>query len=409
MFLSQVLAADHACREVVRKFLAWLALEQKQTASPKTGAYCKARARLRLRDLQLVHRQVVDAVPDGHEHGTWCGRRVRVFDGSSVSMPDTAPNQARYPQPHRQKPGCGFPVMRIVACFSLASGLILDVAKDALKVSERTLFRQLWHWLEPDDVALTDCGFCSFADFYLLKQRGVDPVMRNHQRRSVGLRLVKTLDKGDRLIEWFKGKVRPQWLSPDEWRALPDTLLVRELTFTFDIRGFRSKTLVVATTLLDPVQFPKQAFADLYRRRWMAELFFRDIKTTMGMDVLRCKTPDMVEKELAMFVIAHNLVRALMLAAAKARNIDPSRLSFKGTVATIRQWAPLMAAAHLAPSRGADMFRALLDAIARDPVPFRPDRTEPRARKRRPKNYQLLTKPRHEFQEIQHRNRYTKP
>ena len=409
LFLSQVLAADRSCREAVRKFLAWLALEQERTASPKTGAYCTARGRLRLGDIEAAYRQVAGATENAGRQDKWFGRRVRVFDGSSVSMPDTQANQERYPQPKNQKPGCGFPVMRIVAGFSVATGAVLDVAKGALTVSERTLFRELWPLLAPRDVALADCGFCSYADFYFLGQQGVDCVMRNHQRRTVGIKPVKTLGKGDRLIKWLKMKPCPKWLTKDQWTAVPAQLLVREITFTVDVPGFRSETIVIATTLLDSRQFPKQAFVELYRRRWMVELFLRDIKTTMGMAVLRCKTPAMVEKELAMYMVAYNLVRALVLKAAQTKGLAPFRLSFKGSIATIRKWAPVMAAAHLSQAKREVMTDALLECIARDPVPLRPNRAEPRARKRRPKNYQLLNKPRRLFKEIQHRNRYTRP
>ena len=409
LFLSQVLAADRSCRETVRKFLAWLALEQGRTASPKTGAYCQARSRLRLGGIETAYRQVAGEMERSGGKDAWFGRRVRVFDGSSVSMPDTEPNQERYPQPNTQKPGCGFPVMRIVAAFSLATGAVIDVAKGALTVSERILFHRLWPLLEPGDVALADCGFCSYADFYFLGQRGVDCVMRNHHRRTVGLELVKKLGPKDRLIKWLKMKPCPRWLTKEQWAAVPAELLVREITFTVDVPGFRSKNLVIATTLLDSKLFPKQAFVELYRRRWMVELFLRDMKTTMGMEVLRCKTPAMVEKELAMYLVAYNLVRALVLKAAQDKGVALYRSSFKGSVATIRQWAPVMAAAHLTQAKREIMTDALLECIARDPVSLRPNRSEPRARKRRPKNYQLLNKPRHLFKEIHHRNKYTKP
>ena len=409
LFLSQVLAADQSCRETVRKFLAWLAIHEKPSASPKTGAYCRARDRLRLEDLEAACRKVAGAVQAAGGQDTWFGRQVCVLDGSSVSMPDTQANQAFYPQPTTQKPGCGFPVMRFVAAFSLATGAILEVAKGALHVSERTLFRQLWPLLQPADVVLADCGFCSLADFYFLGQKGVDSVMRNHQRRKTGIELVKTIEKGDRLIQWLKAKPCPKWLSREQWAAVPAKLLVREITFTVDVPGFRSQTLTIVTSLLDSEQFPKHAFVELYRRRWMVELYLRDIKTTMGMDVLRCKTPDRVHKELAMYLVAYNLIRALILEAAKTKGLTPYRLSFKGALAAVRQWAPFMASPYLTPYERKAMSRALLDSIARDNVPLRPYRSEPRARKRRPKNYQLLNKPRNLFKEIQHRNRYSAP
>ena len=327
-----------------------------------------------------------------------------MVDGSSVSMPDTPENQERYPQPSAQTAGCGFPVMRIVAVFSLGTGVLLDLAKGTLKVHERTLFRQLWDNFQAGDVALADTGFCSYGDFYYLGLRGVDCVMPNHQKRKVGLDVVKRLGKGERLVAWHKGP-RPRWLTEEEWCDVPDRLRVREITTHVDLPGFRTEKIVTVTTLLDRRRFPKAAIEELYRRRWMAELWLGDIKTALGMDILRCLTPDMVEKELWMHLIAYNLIRATMNQAARTHHVDNERISFKGTIATIRQWAPLLAATDTSPRERVRNQERMLHCIARDPVPLRPGRREPRARKRRPKNYQLLTKHRRVFVEVPHRGR----
>jgi len=339
--------------------------------------------------------------------GLWCGRRVKVVDGSGLSMPDTAENQAVYPQSRRQKPGCGFPVMRIVALFSLATGAIVALAKDALRVHERTLFRRLWDSLDPGDVVLADRGFCSYADYYRLARRGVDAVMRKNGRRSVGATPGRRLGKGDRLVHWHKTGRCPKWLDREAWDAMGDRLTVREVHFVVDTPGFRSQAITVSTTLLDPRAYPTNAFIELYRRRWMAELFLRDIKTTLGMDILTCKSPDMVHKELLMYLIAYNLVRALMLEASLRHGVPVHRISFKGTLSTVREWTPILAAASRTRRRA--LVDRLIAILARDPLPHRPNRVEPRARKRRPKNYQLLSKPRHELTEVMHRNRYRKP
>ena len=398
-----MLAADGSCREVLRKFLVWLSVERDGEASPATGAYCKARARLPLEALEKVYKNLVNKVARGE--GLWRGRRVRVIDGSSVSMPDTLENQERYPQPGTQKTGCGFPVMRVVAVFSLGTGVLLDLAKGTLKVSERTLFRQLWDIFEPGDIALADKGFCSYGDFYYLGKKGVDCVMPNHQSRKVGLDVVKRLGKGERLVEWHKGPC-PRWLSTEEWRDMPDRLRVREITTHIDVPGFRTKKLVTVTTLLDRKKFSKAAIEELYRRRWMAELWLRDIKITLGMDILRCLTPDMVEKELWMYLIAYNLIRATMNEAAKIHHVNNERISFKGTVATIRQWAPILTAATLSISlQRVRNQQRMLHYIAYDPVTERPGRAEPRALKRRPKNYQRITEPRKQFKETPHRGK----
>jgi hypothetical protein len=323
-------------------------------------------------------------------------------------MPDTPENQKVYPQPSRQKRGCGFPIMRITVLFSLASGAIIAVAKSSLHVSERELFRKLWKHLKATDVVLADRGFCGFAEFYLLLQRGMDCVMRNHPRRTKGLTEIKRLGKDDRLIEWHKMAPHPKWFSKEQWRALPDRLLVREIRVHIDIKGFRTKDIIIVTTLLDPKAFPNEAFAQLYRSRWNAELYLRDIKITMGMNILRCKTPEIVEKELAMHIIAYNLVRALMIESAQTHHILYERLSFKGSISTVRQWAPILAPPTLSHSKRSRLFARMIFYIAKDQLPRRPNRVEPRAIKRRPSGYQFLMQPRHAFREISHRRKYKK-
>lgn len=406
LFLSQVLSADHACRETLRKFLGFLALEKK-SASGRTAGYCKARARLPQEALDSTHLRLARKIRSEHlPRGLWLGRAVKVVDGTGLSMPDTAPNQRLYPQPKRAKKGCSFPVMRVVALFCLGTGVLLDMAKASLAVSERALFRSLWSLLEAGDVLLADRGFCGFAEFYFLKQRGVDCVMRAHQARTTGKRRVKRLGRGDWLVLWHKSKQSPEWPGKEAWRGVPQTLLVREITFRVPFKRFRTRLVTIATTLTDPDAFPTEAFADLYRRRWRAELFLRDIKTTMGMDILRCKTPGMIDKELTLHLIAYNLVRLSMLQAARRHGMPFERISFKGALSTLRQWAPHFFRAGRAMRRF--LWTRLLEYLAGDSLPHRPGRIEPRARKRRPKNYQLLNKPRHDFKEIQHRNKYKK-
>lgn len=405
LFLSQMFSPDGSCREAVQTFLARLALTRGKEASASTAAYCKARARLPLERVKRASQDVARKIQQSPlAQSQWCGRHVKVVDGTGVSMPDTPENQKKYPQSSTRKAGCGFPEMRIVALFSLATGVWLRSAQGSRHVAERTLFRSLWDHLERLDVLLADRGFCGFADFYSLLERGVDCVMRLHQRRTVGLRIVKRLGRGDTLVQWIKTKVRPKWLTQEEWAALPDVLDLRHVTFTVDIAGFRSRDITVATTLTDAVQFPPSAIAELYRRRWNVELYFRDIKIALGMDVLRCRTPKRVEKELAMRIIAYNLIRATLLQAAHAVQREPDRISFKGTCQALRQWESALN--HASPQQRQDLYRAMLNAIARVPLPYRPDRTEPRAKKRRPKNYQLLTQPRHAFKESPHRNHY---
>lgn len=407
IFLSQVLGPARTCREALQGARAWLQAREERDISPNTSAYCQARARLATASLGKVFRALRGNLKKTEEP-CWMNRLVRVVDGTSLSMPDTPSNQRLYPQSSRQKAGCGFPLMRLVAVFSLSNGSILGVAKGAMDVDERTLWRGLWRLFEKGSVALADRGFCGFADYCRFLERGVDAVMRLHGRRSSGVRKIARLAKRDWLVEWKKTSVCPKWMTQEEWRALPTLLQVRHIEVSVPIGGFRTQTLTIATTILDAKTYPARRFADLYRQRWMAELFLRDIKITQGMDILRCKSPALVHKELAMHTIAYNLTRALMLEAARRHGAQPLRLSFAGALATIRQWAPALAAARSRKTR-ATLLSAFFRSLARDVVPWRPNRHEPRARKRRPKNYQLLNRPRSLFKEIQHRNKYKKP
>ena len=405
LFLSQVLGPARTCRETVRNAQAWMRAGRKADLSPNTSAYCQARARLPQKTLDATFGALARALRAGP---SWMGRTVNVVDGSTVSMPDTQESQALYPQSPRQKPGCGFPIMRLVAVFSLATGAVLGVAKGCLRIHERTLWRGLWPLLEKGSVVLADRGFRGFADYCALIAQGVDAVMRLNARRGAGVRRIARLGKGDWLVEWTKTGVCPKWMTKQEWRALPDSLRLRHIEVRVAVAGFRTQALTIATTILHAKAYGAQCFADLYRRRWMAELFPRDIKITMGMDVLRCKTPALVQKELTMHLIAYNLVRALMLKAAEPNGADPLRLSLAGALAAIRQWAPALVAQRSARSRRR-LVERFFRCLARDIVPSRPNRTEPRAKKRRAKNYQLLNRPRAQFKEIQHGSKYAKP
>jgi len=322
-------------------------------------------------------------------------------------MPDTEDNQALYPQPSGQKKGCGFPVMKFVANFNLATGIMLNIRKANRYVAERVLWRQIWDDYQPGDVALGDRGFCSLADFWLLSQKKVDSVMRLHQARKEH-KIIKKFNKNDRLVLWKRSDDGPQWLTPLQAEQIPQTLVVRHLQVDVDIPGVWTKKIILATTLLDNKKYPAQALADLYRRRWMIELFFRNIKTTMKMEVLRCQSTDMIHKELMLFIIAYNLIRSLIWQTAIKKNIDPYRISFAGVIQAIRQFTPILPT--MATKKQKQQFiEKFMEILAADivPIPKEP-RREPRTIKRRPKTYQLLTKPRYEFHEILHRENYRK-
>ena len=405
-FLAQVLAPDCACRTSVRKVQAWWAARGRPEFSPDTSAYCQARARLPLATLAAVHDDLADHLQRTVTTAQrWRGRTVKIVDGTNVSMPDTAANQQTYPQQASQQPGCGFPMLKLVGLFCLASGALLQIARGPLHVHESQLFRQLWAFLEHGDVVLSDRGFCSFAAIGSLLGRGVDCVMRVHQTRLTDFRRGKRLGPKDRLVVWQKPAQRTRGCSVGEWAALPDSLTLRLLEIRVTVPGFRTRRVVLVTTLLDPVANPAGALGQLYFRRWTVELHFREIKILLGMDVLRCRTPAMIHKELCLHLIAYNLVRALMQEAAQRHHLPLERLSFKGSLDTMREWADVLHAARGKPRKQAALRRAMLTLIARDQLPERPGRTEPRAKKRRPKNYHLLTKPRHQMRVPPHRSR----
>jgi hypothetical protein len=339
----------------------------------------------------------------------WCSRRVKLVDGTTCSMPDTAPNQDAYPQPSGQKAGCGFPMLKLVGLFSLATGALLQAVHGPVRVHEGQLFRQLWSYLTQGDVLLADRGFCSFGLLAALQQQGIDSVVQLHQTRPVDFRRGKRLGQADRLLEWAKPSQCPRTLSAEQFAALPATLPVRQLRIKATLKGFRPRSLVLVTTLLDPLAYPAAALADLYLRRWGVELQIRELKTLMRLDVLRCRSPQMIRKELQMHFIAYNLVRAVMLQAALQYQVTLSRLSFKGTLDAVQAFAAVLQGGGMTVRQQAALESDLLRLVASDPVRARPGRVEPRAKKRRPKNYQLLTKPRHKFVLTQRRNRHEAP
>jgi hypothetical protein len=329
----------------------------------------------------------------------WKRRRVYIYDGSSVSMPDTPKNQADYPQPDTQKPGLGFPLARIAAIFSLACGAVLDVGicRYAGKgQSELGLLRTLWNLFLPGDVLLADRLMCAWTEMVMLKQRGVDSVCRLTSHREADFRRGKRLGPGDHVIQWVKPR-KPRSIDQKSYNALPEFLMVRECRIRVEQPGFRVQSLILATTLLDAEEFTKDDLATLYRGRWHAELDLRSLKETMQMRVLRCKTPELVRKELWAHILAYNLIRTIIAQAASKHDLEPRSISFKGAVQTLEAIQPVIAlhGDDDAESRKI-LYEQVLDAIAKHRVADRPDRYEPRLRKRRPKHYGFLRKPRPE-------------
>jgi DDE family transposase len=395
VFLSQVIDPDHCCRAAVARFWAWRAAQKLPPCSTDTGAYCKARKRLPEGVLaQLTRstgRQPQDQAPPNWR---WKGRNVKMVDGTTVSMPDTDANQQEFPQPKTQKPGLGFPIARVVVLFSLTVATVLDAALGRYKgkqTGETSLWHTLYDNLELDDILLADRYYGSFWELALAKKRGADLVSRLHQRRKADFRLGRRLGKEDHVVDWSKPP-RPEWMDQATYASLPSQLAVREVRVRVQIRGFRTKMLVVVTTLLDPLEFARQDIAILYRIRWYAELDLRDLKVTLGMDVLRCQSPQMVRKEVWAHLLAYNVIRNQMAAAAKEAGLFPVQLSFKGAVQGINALAGWLGRAVGAELEEAcRQLRALLASYR---IEERPNRSEPRARKRRPKHYPFLKEPR---------------
>jgi hypothetical protein len=323
----------------------------------------------------------------------WHGRKVRVVDGSTVTMPDTPENQAAYPQMKSQKPGCGFPIARILVVFSPSVGTVLDAAIGRYKgkqTGENSLLRGLFTSLAEGDVILADRYFSGWCDIALLGQRGIDVVIRKHQLRQTDFRTGTRLGKDDHLVSWARPQ-RPKWMSADEYATLPDVLTLREVRIRVAHKGFRTRSLVVVTTLLDPQAYPREEIALLYRRRWQAELHLRSIKVVLQMYHLRCKRPERVRNEFYTHLLGYNLIRGVMAAAAYQSGQSPWEISFKGALQTLSQFLPTLSASATSEA----WCKALLAAVAVHVVGDRPGRFEPRRVKRRAKPYKLLQKYRH--------------
>jgi len=385
IFLNQV-GSGLSCGEAI----AW-GISQKLlpvATSPKTAAYCNAKSRLPEEPIFKLMKSVgAEVESHTHRNNKIFGREVKVVDGTSVQLPDTESNQAVYPQPDGQEPGCGQPHMKLCVLMGLGSGAIIDCEVDAYRVNERTMFRALWRSLKEGDIVLGDRGFGSYAEVASLLSMGIDFVFRQKQG-SLKTKGMRKIGKDEWIVTWKRPREPGDWVSPDD---LPEHIEIRAIRFKVETKGFRSKEIILFTSLTDMEQYPKEKLMELYYRRWEMELRIRDIKSTMGLSLLRSKSPSGCRKELWMGLLAYNIVRGIMLDAAHRGRLPVSRISFKGTLNdldafssgwfTVKdpQWA----------------YTLLLDYLIESRVPDRPGRVEPRKIKRRQKNkYSLLTTPR---------------
>jgi hypothetical protein len=403
VFLGQVLAADQSCRAAVARLIAHRVARGLKPCSSETGAYCQARGRLPERFFAVIARAVGRRLDERVDpKWLWKGRRVCLFDGSTVSMPDTPENRADYPLTYNQKPGTCFPVARIGAIISLSCGAILDlgVCRYAGKgQGEVSLLRRIWDVLRRGDVLLGDRLMGNWASIYWLQQRGIDTVSRLGAQRTADFRKGTRLGQDDHVVVWKK-PTSIRSVDRRTYNALPDSITVREVRFRVEQRGFRTRSIVVVTTILDPERASKEELASLYRARWNNELDLRSIKITLQMDMLRCKTPEQVRKEIWTHVLAYNLIRTVMAQAADRESVAPRTISFKATLQILEAFRPLIASqAHRDAGHRAMLYERILVAIAVHRVGNRPDRFEPRRTKQRPKGYPRLSRPRREIKE----------
>jgi hypothetical protein len=393
-FLYQVLTPDQSCRAAVARLLALLCVNGDGPVSAKTDPYCKARQRLSEQlPADLARTKGNDLHHQVPSTGLLNGRPIKIADGTTVSMPDTPANQKAYPQQPGQKEGLGFPILRLVGLISLSCGAVLNVAMapySGKRTGETSLLRDLLDSLHAGDILLADAIFSNYWTIVLLSAIGVDFVGRHDNKRKIDFRKGRRLGRYDHIVQWHRPQ-KPVWMSKRLYESLPETLTVREMKVEVRQKGFRCRHLLVTTTLLDNQLYSKEEVAMAFRARWHAELDLRSIKHVMQMDVLRCKSPAMVRKEIWMHLLAYNLIRTLMARAALDAGVCPRDISFKGTLQTMLAFA---AAGWSCPDWRNELYTAVLRAVATHRVNDRPDRIEPRAVKRRPKKARLLNEPR---------------
>ncbi len=393
-FLAQVLSPGSACRAAVRQAQAQARLEGRPVPADEDSAYCQARARLPLKFLlECVERVGRSAQQGVSEAQRWCGRVVKVLDATTLTANDTPANQNQFPQHPDQAPGCGLPLLRLVGLFCLASGTLLGWNTGDYWQSEMALAATLWHRLKPGEVLLADRYYGCYRVLALVRARGADAVCRLHASRRADFRAGRRLGPLDRLVTWKRPKEVPAGLSPKEWLAFPDTLTLRLVRVRVEEKGFRTRVVTLVTTLLDAEPYPPSALAALYRRRWQVELSFRQIKIALGMEHLAVRTPAMIQRALAMHLLAYQLMRALMQEAAQTWDAPLERISFVGSVDAARHFGEALLRARTKRQRTA-LLVELLRVLAADAVPQRPGRCEPRLLKRRPKPYGRLERPR---------------
>ncbi len=394
-WLSQCLSQDKSLNEAVTRILANRVATGLPACSASSASYSNARSRFPLsamsRMAKEIGRNVHDSAADSWH---WRGREVFLADGTGLSMPDTPENQLAFPQVKSRPQGLGFPIMRAVGLISLSTGVVVDFSfapHEGKGTGEGKLLRGMLGTLKPGDVLVADRLYPSFVTLSAMQDRGIDMVSISHVSRVVNFSEGIQLGENDHIVEW-----RRPWhvdgMTPEERRAMPETIPVREFVITIDGRGGGKEQAIVVTTITDPT-VPQQEIADLYWRRWNCELDLRSLKQSMHLDVLRSKTPDMIAKEIYAHLLAWNLLRGVMTASAKRTGVTPRQLSVKGTMQAVESFTPAMMAATGA---GEVLYDAMLTTVSTHRVGNRPGRVEPRYKKSRPAWEQYMTKPRNQ-------------
>ena len=396
-FLSQMLSQDKSCAETVARINADRAIQRLKAVSPDNSAYCKARVKM---PQEFLHELATDTssaiekkVP---EEWLWKGRNTKLIDGSTATMADTLENRAKYPQHGRQEDGVGFPITRMMAVFSLATGCILDLANGPYQgkgTGEHGLLRQLMHCFQPGDLVIGDAYFPSYFLIAIFQLIDVDCLFASDGKRDMDFRTGERLGKKDHIVSWQKPQ-RPKWMSLDDYDQMPNSIQVRECTVTIDRPGFRSTSITLVTSLSDSHYAPKDELGWLYSQRWAAELNLAAVKTVLKMEHLRSKTPEMVRKEIWATLLAYNLIRKLMGEAAYKQGLLPREISFKGAVQNLNAFRPLWLIPGI--TDGGNLLQTLLLLISKRRVANRPGRVEPRAIKKRPRAFARLHLPRAE-------------
>jgi hypothetical protein len=410
---SQILESNASCHKAVSNVQAWRQQLELPVPSAQTKAYCEARKRLPKSFIEQANKYVLKKLDDSIlSRDRWQGLQLKAIDGSSMQLMDTEENQLAYPQPNQQKEGCGFPVMGVCGVVNLSHGGWETLSTSAHTQHDLSATYDVLESFGKDDLCLADRAYNSYEFMCLLKAQGSESLMRLHQarKRSLDWKKGAKLGKNDRLYKWMKPKRQSPGskLKKEEWDSLPESMEVRITRFKYQKRDGKTEWMYLASSLLDTVSYPYEDLCERYYDRWVIELKFRDIKTMLEMEFIRAKTPELAEKTVLILQLCYNMIYSLIQSARRAYHVDNYQISFKHCIDQVLSQRGNYKGHHKHCYKREELHEKLLFLLSEELLVIRKGRHEPRAKKRRPKNHQLLTKPRHQFKEIQHRNSYKK-